>query len=64
MSHLHIPLSSDIPVKDILSDIPAVPKAFVKKGFSVIAKLPETAHAALLKSVIKTVRRNAPLAAC
>lgn len=61
MSQLHIPLSSDIPVKDVLSDMPAAPKAFVKKGFSVIAKLPETAHAALLKSVIKTIKRNAPL---
>jgi hypothetical protein len=53
-SHIHIPLGGRVPVKEILSDMPHAAKAMVRNGFSVVAKLPESAHSVLLQSVLKS----------
>lgn len=52
MGHIHIPLGGKVPLKDMLSDMPAGPKAMVRNGFSVVAKLPESAHSVLLKVIV------------
>ncbi len=54
MAHIHIPLGGKIPIKEILSDMPHGAKAMVRNGFSVVAKLPESAHSVLLQSVLKS----------
>jgi len=54
MAHIHIPLGGRIPIKEILSELPQSAKAVVRNGFSVVAKLPESAHSALLESVLKS----------
>jgi hypothetical protein len=61
MGHLHIPLSADIPIKELLSDMPAGPRALLRKGFSVIAKLPESGHSLLLKGVLANAGRHSPV---
>jgi len=61
MGHLHIPLSGEIPIKELLSDMPAAPKAILRKGFSVIAKLPESGHSVLLKRVLANAGRHSPV---
>ncbi|HLZ11775.1 MAG TPA: hypothetical protein VKP58_04250 [Candidatus Acidoferrum sp.] len=58
MGHLHIPLSGDVPIKDILSDMPAAPKALLRRGFSVVAKLPESAYSAILETVLTNAGRQ------
>lgn len=60
MGHLHIPLGGQIPIKEILSDMPPAPRALIKKGFSVVAKLPESAHSTLLKSVLASAEQRRP----
>lgn len=52
MGFLHIPLSGEVPLGDLFSEMPAVPKALIRSGFSVVARLPESAHPALLKGTV------------
>jgi hypothetical protein len=54
MAHIHIPLGGRIPIKEVLSDMPHGAKAMVRNGFSVVAKLPESAYSALVESVLKS----------
>jgi hypothetical protein len=58
MGFLHIPLNREIPVVELLSDMPSVPKALIRKGFSVVARLPESAHSALLRSALDAAERK------
>jgi len=58
MGQFRIPLNAKIPTKELLSDMPAGPKAMVRKGFSAISKLPESAHSILLNKVIATTGRT------
>jgi hypothetical protein len=60
MAHIHIPLGTKITTKEILSDLPAGAKAIVRNGFSVVAKLPDSVHTVLLKSVLASVGQGAP----
>jgi hypothetical protein len=61
MGFLHIPLSGEIPLGELLSDMPARPKALIRKGFSVVAKLPESAHPALLKGTLTAAGQHKTL---
>jgi hypothetical protein len=54
MAHIHIPLGSRIPIREILSDMPQTAKAMVRNGFSVVANLPESAHSVFFQSVLKS----------
>jgi hypothetical protein len=54
MSSLHIPLGSQESLRELFSDMPAAPKGLIKRGFSVVAKMPESAFSPLLKAAIAT----------
>lgn len=58
MGFLHIPLNREVPISDLLSDMPATPKAIIRKGFSVLAKVPESAHSVLLKGALSAAERR------
>jgi hypothetical protein len=54
MAHIHIPLGGRIPIKEVLSEMPDSARAIVRNGFSVVAKLPESADPVLLQSVLES----------
>src|ERR1700737_2374651 len=68
MGALHIPLSGQLSLSDIFSQMPDAPKSLLRRGFSIVAKLPESAHSVLLKEAVgvasqrKTKRNEEQLA--
>jgi len=60
MSSIHIPLSGQVPLEELFAGIPAAPKLFIRRGFSVLASLPESARPILLGATVEAagLRKN------
>ncbi len=53
MSYLHLPLTQQVQMDEVFSDMPAKAKAYIRGGFSVLAKVPESARPALLQAAVQ-----------
>jgi len=60
MASLHIPLTDQVSLRDLLATMPDTARSGIKRGFSIVATIPESAYPDLLKATLESAHQQRP----